>query len=62
MWQAATRNFFPEWHESALTELRYRAVGDYLRSRLGERAGWAHLYLYRENQVMGRTRKYTESK
>jgi len=62
MWQAATRNFFPEWHGSALTELRYRAVGDYLRSRLGERAGWAHLYLYRENQVMGRTRKYTESK
>ena len=62
MWQAATRNFFPQWHGTALTELRYRAVGDYLRSRLGERAGWAHLYLYRENQVMARSRKYTEPK
>jgi N-glycosylase/DNA lyase len=56
LWQAACRVFFPEHTGKALTELRYRQVGDFFRERFGTTAGWAHLYLYYENQLNWRTR------
>ncbi|MDX2064378.1 MAG: hypothetical protein SFX74_01415 [Fimbriimonadaceae bacterium] len=51
LWQAATRHFFPEWDGLALTAARYAAVGDAFALRFGPDAGWAQLFLYRENQV-----------
>jgi N-glycosylase/DNA lyase len=54
MWQAACRVFFPQHQGLALTELRYREVGDFLRDRFGTLAGWAHLYLYYDNMLRGR--------
>ena len=56
LWQAACRVFFPEHEGKALTELRYRQVGDFFRDRFGKLAGWAHLYLYYENQLNWRKR------
>lgn len=56
MWQAACRVFFPQHHGLALTERRYREVGDFLRDRFGKLAGWAHLYLYYENMLNWRSR------
>lgn len=51
LWQAACRVFFPEHADKALTELRYRQVGDFFRDRFGKLAGWAHLYLYYGNML-----------
>jgi N-glycosylase/DNA lyase len=51
LWQAATRHFFPEWDGLALTASRYAAVGQAFADRFGADAGWAQLFLYRENQV-----------
>ena len=46
LWQAATRVYFPQWKQSALTETRYREASQFLRGRFGAFAGFAHLYLY----------------
>ncbi|HVT13805.1 MAG TPA: DNA glycosylase [Fimbriimonadaceae bacterium] len=55
LWQAACRVFFPQHAGLALTEKRYREVGDFFRDRFGRFAGWAHLYLYYENMLRGRS-------
>lgn len=49
LWQAATREYFPQWHGTALTSARYDAIGDHFRTRFGELAGWAHQYLFYDN-------------
>ncbi|HWA81979.1 MAG TPA: DNA glycosylase [Fimbriimonadaceae bacterium] len=56
LWQAACRMFFPQHQGLALTEKRYREVGDFFRDRFGKLAGWAHLYLYYENMLNWRNR------
>jgi N-glycosylase/DNA lyase len=56
LWQAACRVFFPEHKDKALTDARYRQIGDFFRDRFGNLAGWAHLYLYYENMLNWRSR------
>lgn len=46
LWQAAGAWFMPEFAGKALTESRYRLVGDWFRARFGALAGWAHQYLF----------------
>ena len=46
LWQAVSSWHLPELKGKSLTDLRYRQVGDYIRSRFGDRAGWAHQYLF----------------
>ncbi|CAN5591266.1 DNA-3-methyladenine glycosylase [soil metagenome] len=57
IWQAATRLYFPQWRNTSLTEIKYRAVGDLMRERFGERAGWAQQALFFENVLNWRSRK-----
>lgn len=57
IWQAATRLYFPQWRDTSLTEIKYRAVGDLMRERFGERAGWAQQALFFENVLNWRSRK-----
>ncbi len=57
LWQAACRHYFPEWRGKALTDVRYRAVGDRFRETFGDLAGWAHQYLFYENLLNWRTRQ-----
>lgn len=57
LWQAATRLYFPEWRNSALTAQRYRAIGDHMRERFGELAGWAHQYLFYDNLLNWRSKE-----
>lgn len=49
LWQAAVREFFPQFEGQSLTELRYRMIGDFFRERFGSNAGWAHQRLYVDN-------------
>lgn len=49
LWQAACREFFPEWRNLHLTPGRYAEIGDRFRARFGKRAGWAQLLLYFDN-------------
>lgn len=56
LWQAATRMFFPQMRGQSLTDKRYWEIGDSLRDRFGEDAGWAHLFLYYENLLNWRAR------
>lgn len=49
LWQAATREYFPQWRGTALTGARYDAIGDHFRKRFGALAGWAHQYLFYDN-------------
>lgn len=58
LWQAATRVFFPQFEGQALTELKYRIVGDFFRERFGKNAGWAHQRLYVDNLRRPRTKKF----
>lgn len=46
MWKAMTSIYFPEWRGKALTEARYKAASDLLRSKFGMYAGWAHQVLF----------------
>ncbi len=55
LWQAAVRHYFPHWKGKALTEQRYKAVGDLFRDRFGTLAGWAHQYLFYDNLLNWRT-------
>lgn len=56
LWQAATRTFFPDHTGKPLTAARYREIGDFFRSRFGDLAGWAHLYLYYDDMLTARSR------
>ncbi|MCX7801234.1 MAG: hypothetical protein N2109_12945 [Fimbriimonadales bacterium] len=56
LWQAACRLFFPQWRGKSLTQARYQAVGDALRSRFGELTGWAHQYLFYDSLLRWRAR------
>lgn len=49
LWQAATREYFPQWQGTALTAAKYDAIGDHFRQRFGTLAGWAHQYLFYDN-------------
>jgi N-glycosylase/DNA lyase len=55
--QAAVRLYFPELKGKALTDLRYRQIGDHFRERFGELTGWAHQYLFYDNMLNWRGRK-----
>lgn len=49
VYQVAVRRYFPEMAGKALTDLRYRMIGDFFRDRFGSLAGWAHQYLFLDN-------------
>jgi N-glycosylase/DNA lyase len=49
VWQAACREYFPEFAGLGVTGARYRAVGDRFRERFGARAGWAQQMLFYDN-------------
>jgi N-glycosylase/DNA lyase len=61
VWQAATRLYFPDWKDTALTHLKYRETGEYFRNRFGKLAGWAHQYLFFDNVLNWRSRKKISS-
>lgn len=56
IWQQATARFFPQWRGLAVTENRYRAVGDYLRVKFGDLAGAAHQMMFHENLRGGKVK------
>ncbi len=57
LWQAATRLYFPHWRGAAITDSRYRAVGNLFRAKFGPLAGIAHHYLFYDNmRNAGRSR------
>ena len=56
LWQAACRLYFPDWAGKAVTDVRYRQLGDFLRERFGDLTGWAHQYLFYENLLNWRKR------
>jgi N-glycosylase/DNA lyase len=49
LWQAACREYFPEWSNVGLTEKRYREIGELFRSKFGRYAGWVHQYMFLDN-------------
>lgn len=49
MWQAFTRVYRPDWASVTLTARRMRDVGEAMRDRFGEYAGFAQHYLFVEN-------------
>ncbi len=55
--QAAVRLYFPELKGKALTDSRYRMIGEHFRERFGHLAGWAHQYLFYDNMLNWRGRK-----
>ncbi|MBS1718620.1 MAG: hypothetical protein JSS72_12910 [Armatimonadetes bacterium] len=46
LWNAATTLYFPEWRGKAITDHRYLAVSQMLRSKFGDLCCWAQLFLY----------------
>jgi N-glycosylase/DNA lyase len=46
LWRVSVDRYFPQWRGGSLTEKRYKAVGDFFRSRFGCLAGFAHEYLF----------------
>jgi N-glycosylase/DNA lyase len=56
LWQAVVRVYHPEWNGKSLTDGRYRQIGEFMRERFGEYAGWAHQYLFYENLLNWRAR------
>jgi N-glycosylase/DNA lyase len=56
LWQALVRLYFPEWEGKAVTDMRYRIAGEFMRERFGDDAGIAHLFLYYENLLNWRKR------
>ena len=54
LWQAACREYFPEWATGSMTDKRYREIGDLFRSKFGKLAGWAHQYLFLDNMLRRR--------
>lgn len=49
VWQAATRFYFPQWSGQPMTDVKRRAVGDFLRDRFGVLAGLAQQMLFYGN-------------
>lgn len=46
LWRAATRVYFPRYREARPTPARARQIGDHLRARFGDRAGWVQHFLF----------------
>ncbi len=59
--EAATRLYFPAW-SGALTPLRKRQMGDAIRDRFGDLAGWAQLYLFVDQQRNWRARRPSKTR
>lgn len=57
LWQALTRLYFPEWKDKAITDVRYYAGAEALRSRLKELTGWGHQYLFYDDVLNWRSRR-----
>lgn len=49
VWQASTRLYFPQWSGQTMTDVKRRAVGDFLRGRFGVLAGLAQQMLFYGN-------------
>lgn len=46
LWRVSVNRYFPQWRGGSLSYKRYKAVGDFFRSRFGRLAGFAHEYLF----------------
>jgi len=57
VWKAVTGLYFPEWRSGAITDVRYKAAGDFLRARFGKDAGWAQQFLFYDYQLHWRSRR-----
>lgn len=57
MWQVLTRLYFPNWHDTALTDAKYRTVRHHFRKRFGSLTGWAQQALFVDNVTHWRARK-----
>lgn len=51
LWNAFRRRFQPGWDVGALTDSRYAEIGNYLRERFGQDAGYVQLLMYYDRQV-----------
>ncbi|MEQ1821790.1 MAG: hypothetical protein ABL949_04730 [Fimbriimonadaceae bacterium] len=49
LWQAFCRTYRPDWRGVTLTEKRMRDVGEFMRDRFGDLAGFAHHVLFVDN-------------
>ncbi len=56
IWQAAVRDWFPEWKGSAMTPGRYQAVGDRYRLLFGREAGLAQQLVFHRSLADRRSR------
>lgn len=56
LWRVSVNRYFPQWRGGSLTDKRYRAVGDFFRSRFGRLAGFAHEYLFYDSITRTRER------
>lgn len=52
VWQAACRVYFPEFEGKSVTSARYKAIGDHLRTKFGDRAAWVQQFLFYGNLTM----------
>jgi N-glycosylase/DNA lyase len=60
VWQAMTRDVFPDWRGKSLTDQRYRAIGDYFREKFGELAGMAHQFVFVEAMLSSKSKQGRE--
>lgn len=58
IWQAAIRNYFPQYAGMSLTQHKYREIAGFLRMRFGRYAGWAQQLLFYDNHLNWRERKF----
>lgn len=56
LWHAATRLYFPQWQEAAITDLKYKTVSAHVRERFGDLTGWAHQHLFFDSVLNWRSR------
>ena len=56
LWHAATRLYFPEWTDAAITDLKYKTVSAHVRARFGDLTGWAHQHLFFDSVLNWRSR------
>lgn len=57
VWAAVTRTFFPEWQGKAITDQRYRTVGNTFRELFGKRAGLAQQMLFHDRLTTPRSQR-----
>ncbi|MCA0361432.1 MAG: hypothetical protein LCH41_10295 [Armatimonadetes bacterium] len=57
VWAAVTRTFFPEWQGKAITDQRYRTVGNTFRDLFGKRAGLAQQMLFHDRLTTPRNQR-----